>query len=478
MAVNKKLNQLSIVEARNGIIEKDFSATDLLEACLKNIKETDSKVHSFITVCEKQARNQAKSVDNLLSEKSKKEIEKIYSEKPLLGIPIAVKDNYCTKGIKTTASSKVLENFVPPYSATVVEKIVGAGAVIIGKTNMDAWAHGSSTETSDFFTTRNPHDLSRVPGGSSGGSAAAVAADQVIAALGTETAGSIRQPASWCGVTGLKPTYGRVSRWGIIAMASSTDSPGPITKTAEDAAIILSVITGNDHHDATSSKRVGELYQDKIKSLDPKIITIGVPKQYFPNNIDKHVKQKVENAINELKKHGFVIKPVSLIDPKYSIAAYTIIQRAEVSSNLARYDGIRFGNPRSSFGKEARRRIMLGAYVLSAGYYDQYYIKAQKVRKLIVNDFKKAFSHVDLLIAPTSPNLPLKIGESEKEAMFGELQDVLVEASSLAGLPAVSINCGWVGSLPVGMQIIGPRFSEKLILKTANFFETNINLEK
>jgi aspartyl-tRNA(Asn)/glutamyl-tRNA(Gln) amidotransferase subunit A len=477
MAVTKKLNQLSLVNARKGIIQAEFSATDLLEACLRKIKETDGKIHAFLTICEKQARNQAKNADKLLSGKNKKEKEKIYLEKPLLGIPIAVKDNYCTKGIKTTAGSKVLENYIPQYNATVVEKIIDAGAVIIGKTNMDAWAHGSSTETSDFFTTKNPHDLSRVPGGSSGGSAAAVAADQVIAALGTETAGSIRQPASWCGVTGLKPTYGRVSRWGVIAMASSTDSPGPITKTAKDAAIILSVISGNDSRDSTSLKKDSEIYQERIDSLDPKKITIGVPKQYFSAGIDKQVRKKVEKALDSLNKLGFIIKPVSLLDPKYSIAVYTIVQRAEVSSNLARYDGIRFGNPRNYFGKEAKRRIMLGTYVLSAGYYDQYYLKAQKVRKLIVDDFKKAFSDVDLLIAPTSPSLPLKIGESEKEAMFGELQDVLVEASSLAGLPAINTTCGWVDNLPVGMQIIGPRLSEKLILKVANFFETNINLK-
>lgn len=472
MGIKTKLNELNIAEARGGLIEGTFTALDLLRACLKEISKKDHEIQAFITICKEDALKSAKKTDRLLSGKTKSERKNLFKKQPLLGIPIAVKDNFCTKGIKTTASSKVLENFIPPYSATVVEKVLAAGAIIIGKTNMDAWAHGSSTETSDFFTTKNPHDLTRVPGGSSGGSAAAVAANFAIAALGTETAGSIRQPASWCGVDGLKPTYGRVSRWGVIAMASSTDSPGPITKTVKDAAIILSIIAGNDPRDATSADRKSENYEKEIDKVAAKKITIGIPKEYFPKDMDIAVKNKVEGAIRKLKKIGFNIKAVSLLDPKYSIAAYTIIQRAEVSSNLARYDGIRFGNSRKSFGKEAKKRIMLGSHVLSSGYFDQYYLKAQKVRNLIVKDFDQVFGKVDLLLAPTSPYLPLKIGRSEKETMFGELQDILVEASALAGLPAINVTCGWSKKLPVGMQIIGPHFSEKLILKTANCFET------
>jgi len=472
MGIKIKLNELGVVEARNGLIEGKFTALSLLKACLKEIKKTDHKIHAFITVLEKDALKSAKKTDKLLSGKNKTEKKSLYTKQPLLGIPIAVKDNFCTKGTKTTASSKVLENFIPPYNATVIEKILAAGAIIIGKTNMDAWAHGSSTETSDFFTTKNPHDLTRVPGGSSGGSAAAVAANHAVAALGTETAGSIRHPASWCGINGLKPTYGRVSRWGVIAMASSTDSPGPITKTVKDSAIILSVIAGNDPHDATSANKQMEDYEKGIDKITARKITIGIPSQYFPKDIDAGVKNKVEKAIERLKELGFIIKTVSLLDPKYSIAAYTIIQRAEVSSNLARYDGIRFGNPRKLFGKEAKKRIMLGSHVLSSGYFDQYYLKAQKVRNLIVKDFDRVFEKVNLLVAPTSPYLPLKVGQSKKETMFGELQDVLVEASALAGLPAMNITCGWIKNLPVGMQIIGPRFSEKLILKTAHRFES------
>ena len=458
----KKLNELNIIEAREKLKKREITVTQLVEACLEQIRKTDGKIKAFVTVCEKEALATAREYDQLLKHQPRTQ--------PLFGIPIAVKDNFCTKGIKTTASSKVLENFIPPYDATVVKKLKKAGAIIIGKTNMDAWAHGSSTETSDFFTTRNPHDLTRVPGGSSGGSAAAVPADQVIAAIGSETAGSIRQPAAWCGAVGLKPTYGRVSRYGLIAMASSLDSPGPITKTVEDAAIILSVLAGKDPKDATTLDKPVKNYPAELNKKTKKVI-LGVPKEYFLAKMDEKVKEKIEAAIRKLQRLGFKIKGVSLLNPKYSIAVYTILQRAEVSSNLARYDGIRYGRERKYFGQEAKRRIMLGTHALSAGYYDQYYLKAQKVRSLIRQNFEKVFQEVDAIVAPTSPTTALKIGESANNPMFGEMQDVLVEASSLAGLPGISINCGFANNLPVGMQIFAPQFKEGLILKIARQYE-------
>jgi len=463
----KKLNELTIVEARRGLQEKRFTITELTKACLEQIKKTDCKIKAFVTVCEKEALKTAVKYDQVLGKNLK-----IYEKKPLFGIPLAIKDNFCTKGIKTTASSNVLNNFVPPYNATVVQKLLEAGVIIIGKTNMDAWAHGSSTETSDFFTTRNPHDLTRSPGGSSGGSAAAVAAHQVTAAIGSETAGSIRQPAAWCGIVGLKPTYGRVSRFGLIAMASSTDSPGTLTKTIEDAAIILSVLAGKDPKDATSNPTPGKNYHQEI-TRPIKKITLGVPQEYFLPKMDKQVTAVVKKAIKELKSSGFKIKKISLIDPKYAIAVYTIIMRAEVSSNLGRYDGLRFGFSRKAFGQEARRRIMMGSHVLSAGYFDQYYLHAQKVRALILKDFKKAFKEVDAIVAPTSPSVALKIGAAAKDPLFGEMQDVLVEASAMAGLPGISLNCGWVNNLPVGLQIFAPQFQETLILKIAHQYEKN-----
>lgn len=465
----KKLNELTIVEAREGLRKKEFSVTDLVSACLEKIKKDNPKINAFITVCEKEALGQAKEQDKVIG---KLQITNCKLP-PLFGIPMAVKDNFCTKGIRTTAGSKILDSFIPPYDATVVKRLKDAGAIIIGKTNLDAWAHGSSTETSDYGTTRNPHDLTRSPGGSSGGSAAAITANMTIASIGSETAGSIRQPAAWCGAVGLKPTYGRVSRYGLIAFASSTDSPGPITKSVEDAAVMLSVLAGRDDYDATSSDTPKVNYLEELKKESTNL-TIGVPKEYFLPSMNAEVKEKVLEALRILRKLGFKMKEISLIDPKYSIAVYTILQRAEASSNLERYDGIRYGNPRSFFGKEAKRRIMLGTYVLSAGYYNQYYAKAQKVRTLLKKDFEKVFKKVDLIVAPVSPTPALKIGESEKSPMFGEMQDVLVEASSLTGLPGISINCGWSKKgLPIGMQIIGKHFDEAKILNVSYQFKKN-----
>lgn len=455
-----QLNKLTIKKAKEGLKEKKFTPKEIVKDCLLQMKKVDKKIKALVTINEKKALQQAEKI-------TKKDLEK-----PLGGIPIVLKDNFCTKGVKTTASAKVLENYIPPYSATVVKKLEQAGAIILGKTNMDAWAHGSSTETSDFFTTKNPWDLSRVPGGSSGGSAAAVVSDQIIAATGTETAGSIRQPASWCGCVGLKPTYGRVSRYGIIAMCSSTDSPGPITKTVEDAALMLRIMAGHDPKDATSSeKKVNHYLSKPLEGL--KNITIGLPKEYFMDKIDSEVIESTQEVIKQLKTAGAKFKRVSLLDPKYSIAVYTIAQRAEVSSNLARLDGIRYGKDRSNFGDEAKRRMMLGAYVLSKNICPDSYIKAQKARRLLASDFEKVFSKVDLVLAPSTPVAALKIGESEKNPMFGEMMDVLFEASSLVGLPGLSFPSGFSkNGLPLGTQIMGPHFSEDLILKVGYHYQT------
>ncbi len=456
------LNQLTIKKTQEGLKNKDFSSVELTNACLDQIKQTDDKLNAFVTVTQQEALEQARNADEAL---------KNGVELPLLGIPIAFKDNFSTQGVKTTASSKVLEDYIPPYDATVVKKLKDSGMVMIGKTNMDAWAHGSSTETSDFGPTRNPWNTNHLPGGSSGGSAAAVAANQVIAAIGSETAGSIRQPASWCGVVGLKPTYGRVSRYGVVAMGSSLDSPGPITKTVEDSALILQILAGKDELDATTSP---QLVGDYSKNLDKSIkdLRIGISSEYFIKGIDKEVEEAVKKAVLKLLELGAKQEDIKLFDPKYAIDVYTIIQRSEVSSNLARYDGIRFGSGREKFMEEAKRRIMFGTYALSSGYYDQYYNKAQKVRTVIINDFKKAFEKVDVIIAPTSPSLALPVGATKDLSMFGEIADVLVEPSSIAGLAGINIPVGFSTSkLPIGMQIIGPQFSEELILSVANQYE-------
>jgi len=459
-----ELNKLTLKEALEKLKSGEITSRALTEACLFQIERKDPETHAFVTITRDLALQQAKEADDLIVKIGKK----AFDEKPLLGIPYALKDNFCTDGVVTTASSNVLKNFVPPYESTVSKKLKEAGAVLLGKTNLDAFAHGSSTETSDFGPTKNPHDLSKSAGGSSGGSAAAVASNMCIFAVGSETAGSIRQPASWCGVVGLKPTFGLVSRYGLIAMASSTDSPGPITKTVGDAEIILDVIQGQDGLDVTSTSR-GTMHRAPTDT-NPKL-KIGIASSYFVKGIDPKVAESVKVAVEKLKEQGYEVKEIDLLDPKYSIAVYTVIQRSEVSSNLARLDGIRYGNDRRHFGAEAKRRIMLGTYTLSAGYYDQFYTKAQKVRTLIVNDFKKAFKEVDVIIGPTSPVTALPLGLSEKSAMFGEIQDQLLEPSSLAGLPGISIPCGIVNGLPVGLQIIGDRFKEEKILQVAKDLE-------
>ncbi len=465
------LNTLTITQAKEGLKEKKFSSVELTKACLERIKNVEPKINAFVTVSEKEAIEQADKADKLASQ------GETLQDKPLLGIPFSVKDNFCTKGMRTTASSKVLDDFIPPYDATVVAKLKEAGMVILGKTNLDAWAHGSSTETSDYGTTKNPWNIKHLPGGSSGGAAASIAADEAIAAIGSETAGSIRQPSDWCGVVGLKPTYGRVSRYGVVAMASSLDSPGPITKRVEDAALILNILAGKDTYDATTSPKPVDDYLATIKN-NIQGIKIGIADEYF-DDITEQVRKKVLEAIKVIEKMGVKIIKIKLFPPKYTIAVYTILQRAEVSSNLARYDGIRFGNDRSFFADEAKRRIMLGTYALSAGYYDQYYNKAQKVRTVIVNDFNKAFKEVDVILAPTNPWTALPLGASKDNPMYGEMADALVEPSSIAGLPGINVPCGLSNiGLPVGFQLIGPQFSESLILNIAYQYEQTTQWHK
>jgi aspartyl-tRNA(Asn)/glutamyl-tRNA(Gln) amidotransferase subunit A len=404
---------------------------------------------------------------------------------PLAGIPIAVKDNICTKGIRTTCSSKILSNFIPPYDATVIKKLKEANLIIIGKTNMDEFAMGASTETSYFGPTFNPWNLEMIPGGSSGGSAASVAADETILALGSDTGGSIRQPAALCGVVGMKPTYGAVSRFGLIAFASSLDQIGPITKDVTDCAFLLNLICGFDPYDSTS---INYEYPDFTKFLidDLKGIKVGLPREYFVESIDKEVADSVLNAVKVLEDTGAQIIDVSLPHTEYAVAVYYIIATAEASSNLARYDGVQYGHRsqdfedlidmykktrHEGFGQEVKRRIMLGTYALSAGYYDAYYLKAQKVRTLIKEDFEKAFKSCDVIVTPTYPSCAFKIGERIDDPLKLYISDILTIPANLAGIPGISIRCGFNDGLPIGLQILGPVLKEERLIRVAYTFE-------
>jgi len=454
-----KLYQLTINQTKEGLKKKKFSVKELMSSCLEQIKKLNPKLNAFITVCEKEALREAQEADKKIRN-SQSAIRNL----PLFGIPIAAKDLFCTKGVKTTAGSKVLENYIPVYDATVIRKLKEAGAIIIGKTNCDAWAHGSSGENSDFGPTKNPFDESRVPGGSSSGSAVAVATGMSLAATGTDTGGSIRLPASFCGVVGLKPTYGRVSRFGVIAMASSLDSIGHFTKNVEDSALILSVTAGKDPYDATTPPFEVSDYPENLKK-EIRGVKIGVPKEYFIKGMAKEIEQQTFLAIKGLEKLGAKIVEISLPHTKYAVATYYIIQPAEVSSNLARYDGIRYGFGREKFGEEAKRRIMLGTYTLSAGYYDAYYLKAMKARTLIKQDFTEAFKKVQAIVAPVSPALPFELGEKTQDPLKMYLSDILTIPANLAGLPALSLPIGFVNNLPVGIQVLGPQFSEELLFR-------------
>jgi len=459
-----KLNELTIKEAKEGLKSKKFSSIELTNACLEQIKKYNKDLNAFITVTEKEALEQARKADEQLSNGTIVQLNNC----PLLGIPIALKDLFSTKGIRTTAASKVLEDYVPQYDATVVKKLKDAGVVIVGKTNLDAWAHGSSGENSDFGPTKNPWNKEYVPGGSSSGSAVATASDMCIASTGTDTGGSIRLPASFCSVVGLKPTYGRVSRYGIIAMASSLDSIGHFTKTVEDSAIFLNTTAAKDNFDATTPNVAVPNYTKNL-TKGIKGLRIGIPKQYFVEETDKNVKELIKKAIVVLERQG--AKIVELPHTEFANPCYYIIQPSEVSSNLARYDGIRFGSGRDNFGDEAKRRIMLGTYTLSAGYYDAYYKKAMQIRTLVQNDFEKAFEKVDAIVTPVSPTLPWKFGEKVNNPLKMYLSDIFTITANLAGIPGLSLPVGFIKGLPVGMQILGPQFSEERLFQIGYSYE-------
>ncbi|MBF0608554.1 MAG: Asp-tRNA(Asn)/Glu-tRNA(Gln) amidotransferase subunit GatA [Magnetococcales bacterium] len=462
---------LTLRQAQEMLSGKELTPVELADAVFDRIEAVDNKVHAYVTVTKATAIERARATGSGAL------------GTPVSGIPLAIKDNICTRGIRTTCSSKILENFVPPYESTVTEKL--GDYVLVGKTNLDEFAMGSSTENSAFFTTLNPWATDRAPGGSSGGSAAAVAADECIAALGSDTGGSIRQPASFCGVVGLKPTYGRVSRYGLVAFASSLDQIGPVTKTVEDAAILLNMIAGRDHRDSTSADVE---VPDFTKALGGSLkgLKIGIPDEYFIDGMDKEVHQCILKAIDELSAQGATPVKINLPHTGYAVATYYVLATSEASSNLARYDGVKYGvrvdgdnltemyfkTRAAGFGKEVKRRIMLGSYALSSGYYDAYYKKAQQVRTLIKHDFEEAFKKVDVIVTPTSPTTAFKIGEKANDPLQMYLSDIFTISVNLAGVPAISIPAGFdSGGLPVGLQLIGRFFDEETLLKTAYAYE-------
>lgn len=472
------LLQYSIREISEKLRKKEISSVELTQKSLERIQKTEPQAEAFLTVCEEHALEQAKKADETLASGSASSV--------LTGIPMAVKDNICTKGIRTTCASKMLEHFIPPYDASVMERLNEANAVMVGKVNLDEFAMGSSTENSYYKKTKNPHDLTRVPGGSSGGSAASVGFGEVFYALGSDTGGSIRQPAAYCGVVGLKPTYGLVSRYGLVAFASSLDQIGPLANRVEDCAFVLENIAGKDPRDATSVDR-GQ--PDFSSALGESIrgLRIGIPKEYFGGSLNPEIKEKVLNAVKELEKQGAELVDISLKELDYALPVYYIISSAEASSNLARYDGVKYGyraaefdnlidmyrkSRTEGFGDEVKRRIMLGTYVLSSGYYDAYYKKAQQVRTLIQQSFVNRFEQVDVIITPTVPNEAFHIGEKTDNPTQMYLEDIYTVSINIAGLPAISVPCGKTASnMPVGMQIIGKHFDEKTILKVGYLYE-------
>ncbi|HBB02235.1 MAG: aspartyl/glutamyl-tRNA amidotransferase subunit A, aspartyl-tRNA(Asn)/glutamyl-tRNA (Gln) amidotransferase subunit A [Candidatus Peregrinibacteria bacterium GW2011_GWF2_38_29] len=477
------LTNLTLKEASEGLKAKKFSSVDLTKAYFERIKKVDKNLHAYVLETEEQALKDAEKADEILAKGE---------GSALTGIPCALKDNFNTKGVRTTCCSKILENFVPPYDATVVKKLKEAGVVVLGKTNTDEFTCGGSTEHSCFGPTSNPWDVFRVAGGSSGGSACAVASNMAVFALGTDTGGSIREPASFCGCVGLKVTYGRVSRSGVTSFASSWDTIGPLAKTVEDAAMVLQAIAGHDDLDSTTPNIP---VPDYLKNIDKGVkgLKIGIPKEYFEEGIEVGVREVVMNAVKEYEKMGAEIVEISLPMTKYAVAAYYIAAPAELSANLARFDGIRYGRkPQNEgedlldyyfaargegFGDEIKRRVMIGTYVLSAGYYDAYYKKAQKVRTLIIKDFEDAFKKVDVMITPVAPIPAWKIGEKMNDPLAMYLADAFTIPINAAGVPAMSVPAGFVkgdkGDLPVGIQIIGPQFSEELLFQVGNAYEKN-----
>jgi len=466
----------TVSELRDGVRSGALSAVDLCRLSLDRIESVDGSLNAFNTVSADRAIARAKDIDSRRGE---------FVSAPLAGVPIALKDNICTKGIRTTASSRILETFVPPYDATVVERLTAAGAVIVGKTNCDEFAMGSSNENSAFGPVKNPWAVDRIPGGSSGGSAVAVAAGMAPLSFGSETGGSIRQPAAMCGIVGLKPTYGRVSRYGLLAFGSSLDQIGPFGRSARDCAIALGVIAGIDKADATSASHEVDEYEAGLTG-DIRGLRIGVPSSLLATGVDPEISRALASSLDVLRARGATVVDIELPHAKYAISVYYMVATAEASSNLARYDGVRYGlrivsddlgsmyskSREKGFGAEVKRRIMLGTYVLSAGYYDAYYLKAQQVRTLILRDYDEAFKTVDVVAMPTSPIPPFKIGEKTEDPLAMYLADVFTVSANLAGLPAISVPCGFTGSrLPIGLQLTGRRFDERTLLRVADAYE-------
>jgi len=472
------LTFLTIDAARAAVQERKTTAVALAEAHFARIQKEDGQIGAFLTLSKERALEQAKRIDRKAASGE--------TLPPLGGVPVGIKDVMSTRGVRTTAGSKILDKYIPPYDCTVVARMEAAGAVVLGKMNCDEFAMGSSNENSAYHPVHNPRDLNRVPGGSSGGSAAAVAADMVVATLGSDTGGSIRQPASFCGVVGLMPTYGRVSRYGLIAFASSLDHIGPLTKTVKDAALVLRTIAGRDPMDSTSADLP---VPDYVAALEKPLsgLKLGVAKEYFGEGLDEEVRQAVETAIDKLKELGCEIVPVSLPHTPYAIPAYYLIATAEASSNLARYDGVRYSRRArgvktlsemyrrsrdEGFGAEVKRRIMLGTYALSAGYYDAYYLKAQKVRTLLTRDFEQAFQKVDAIVTPTSPTAAFRLGEKSNDPLAMYLADIYTVTADLAGIPGISVPCGETREkLPIGLQILGKHFDEATLLRIAHAYE-------
>jgi aspartyl-tRNA(Asn)/glutamyl-tRNA(Gln) amidotransferase subunit A len=473
------LSELTIKEARQKILAREISSQELTQSCLEKIEKSDKEIGAFLNIFEKKSLEAAERVDQ--------KIAKGEGVAALAGIPLAIKDNILIEGERCTAASRILENYQASYDATVIRKLREADALFLGKTNLDEFAMGSSTEHSAFQTTRNPNDTSRVAGGSSGGSAAAVKANQCLGALGSDTGGSIRQPAALCGVVGMKPSYGSVSRYGLIAFASSFDQIGPLTKTVEDAEIIFEVIKGKDKKDATSQD-----YPKEKKLKEPSKVRVGIPKEYFIDGMEKSVEKNIRDSINKIGNNLASVEEISLPHTKYALASYVLISASEASANLSRYDGIKYGlsDPHNEaldlrdiylktrgecFGPEVKRRIMIGTYALSSGYYDAYYLKAQKVRTLIREDFEKAFEKVDFILTPTSPFLAFKIGERMDNPLSMYLADIFTVSLNLAGLPCLSLPSGNENGLPIGLQVIADKFQEKNLFMIADFLEKIIN---
>ena len=472
-----ELNWLSIKEAHSQLTSRQISSVELTQACLDRIEAVEDRVQSFLTLTPETALAQAEAADRMLA---------AGEGGPLTGVPVQIKDVMCTEGVPTTCASRMLENFVPVYNATAVERLLGQGAVMLGKGNMDEFAMGSSCENSAFHPTMNPWDLERVPGGSSGGAAASVASGEAIYALGSDTGGSVRQPAALCGVVGLKPTYGLVSRYGLIAFASSLDQIGPVGRTVMDCALALNAIAGHDPRDATSVYQEPKDYAASL-GQDIKGLRLGIPEEYFVDGMEPGSRKAVDEAISALEGLGASVRPVSLPTTRYALACYYIIAPSECSANLARYDGVKYGysyqgtndmwealekTREYGFGPEVTRRVMLGTYALSSGYHDAYYLKAQQARTLIRQDFDRVFQDVDALVTPTSPVTAFKIGEKSGDPVQMYLIDVCTLPVNIAGLPGLSVPCGFSDGLPVGLQLIGPHFSEETLLRTAHAYES------